>query len=56
MHRSSDSIDELISIHANNFLSQLPLSLSLRALYLNLLTLSQTVEVAMHYNYKDSGT
>ena len=41
LHHSGYSIDELISIHASDFLSQLPLSLSLRALYLTLLTLSQ---------------
>ena len=40
LHHHSYSIDEFISIHVNDFLSRLPLSLSLRELYLNLLTLS----------------
>ena len=41
LHHSSYLIDKLISIHTSNFLSLLPLSLSLRTLYLSLLTLSQ---------------
>ena len=41
LHHSSYPIDKLISIHASNFLSRLLLSLSLRTLYLSLLTLSQ---------------
>ena len=41
LHHSNYPIDEIISIHASNFSSRLPLSLSLRALHLNLLTLSQ---------------
>ena len=40
LHHSNYPIDEIISIHASNFSSRLPLSLSLRALHLNLLTLS----------------
>ena len=40
LHHNSYPVDKLISVHACNFLSQLPLSLSLRSLYLDLLILS----------------
>ena len=41
LHHSSYSVDKLFSIHAGNFLSRLPLSLSMRSLYLDLLILSR---------------
>jgi hypothetical protein len=47
LHHSSYSVNKLISINASNFLSRLPLSLSLRTLYLSLLTLSQRLLVLL---------
>jgi hypothetical protein len=41
LYHSSYPVDKLISIHASNFLSRLPLSLSLRTLYLSLLILGR---------------
>ena len=40
LHHSYYPIDQLISVHASNLLPQLSLDLSLRVLYLKLLTLS----------------
>ena len=40
LHHSYYPIDQFISVHASNLLSQLPLNLSLGAMYLQLLTLS----------------
>ena len=41
LHHSNYPVDKLISIHAGSFLSRLPLSQSLRTLYLSLLILSR---------------